>query len=46
MLHPTQCLIARTDQELDQVFRTRYSSYRCKGSIKARADERFARGSV
>ena len=36
-----QCLIARTDAELDQVFRLRYACYRRKGAIEPRADERF-----
>lgn len=39
--HSTTCFIARTPETLDQVYNLRYTCYRRKGSIEARADERF-----
>jgi len=35
------CIIARTEQELDQVYKLRYACYRRKNSIDPRPDERF-----
>ena len=35
------CRIARTREELDEVYRLRYACYRRKNSIDPRADERF-----
>jgi hypothetical protein len=36
-----ECIIARTDEERDQVFRLRYACYRRKGSIDPNPQERF-----
>lgn len=35
------CRIAQTPKELDEVFSLRYTCYRGKGAIEARADQRF-----
>jgi hypothetical protein len=39
---PQPCLIARTQEEREQVFRLRYTCYRSKGAIDACKDERFS----
>lgn len=36
-----ECIIARTSQELEQVYKLRYACYRRKNSIDHRDDERF-----
>src|ERR1700681_589339 len=42
MPNELECFIAETDEEREQVFRLRYSCYRRKRSIEARADELFS----